>query len=60
MNRSRLFAIVAFLTLIAFCAVILAFVPRVDLASALLIGIVPAGYDIWDQLFRRRPPKSTQ
>ena len=58
MNRSQLFAIVAFLTLVAFCMVILAFVPRIDLAAALLIGIVPAGYDIWDQLFRRRPPKS--
>ncbi|MGO7028836.1 hypothetical protein ACCS69_33985 [Rhizobium johnstonii] len=55
MNRSRFFAVFAFVTLVAFCAVILAFVPRFDLAAALLIGIVPAGYDIWDQLFRRRP-----
>ncbi|SOC45919.1 hypothetical protein SAMN05892877_11932 [Rhizobium subbaraonis] len=59
MNRSRFFAVFAFVTLVAFCAVILAFVPRLDLAAALLIGIVPAGYDIWDQLFRRRPAKSS-
>jgi hypothetical protein len=59
MNRSRFFAIFAFVTLVAFCAVILAFVPRFDLAAALLIGIVPAGYDIWDQLLRRRPSKSS-
>ncbi len=57
MNRSRFFAVFAFVTLVAFCAVILAFVPRLDLAAALLIGIVPAGYDIWDQLFRRRLAK---
>ncbi|WP_104668894.1 hypothetical protein [Ensifer adhaerens] len=60
MSRNRIFAIIAFVTLIAFCAVILAFVPRFDLAAALLIGIVPAGYDIWDQLFRRRPAKSSE
>lgn len=55
MKSSRFFAVFAFVTLVAFCAVILVFVPRFDLAVALLIGIVPAGYDIWDQLFRRRP-----
>ncbi|MFK0278526.1 hypothetical protein ACIQUG_32995 [Ensifer sp. NPDC090286] len=55
MNRRRTFALVAFLALVAFCSVILTFVPRIDLAAALLIGILPAGYDIWDQLFRRSP-----
>lgn len=60
MSRNRIFAVIAFVTLIAFCAAILAFVPRFDLAAALLIGIVPAGYDIWDQLFRRRPAKSSE
>ncbi|OWZ89231.1 hypothetical protein B9J07_34070 [Sinorhizobium sp. LM21] len=58
MNRSRTFAIVAFLALVAFCSVLLSFVRRVDLAGTLLIGILPAGYDIWDQLFRR-PTKSS-
>ena len=58
MIRSRIFAVFAFVTFVTFCAIILAFVPRLDLAVAMLIGIVPAGYDIWDQLFRRRPPKS--
>ncbi|MNU03677.1 hypothetical protein D3C86_2082660 [compost metagenome] len=58
MTRKRFFALLAFLTLVAFCAIIATFVPRVDLVIVLLIGLVLAGYDIWDQLFRSppRPP----
>ncbi|RUM96321.1 hypothetical protein EET67_18405 [Pseudaminobacter arsenicus] len=57
MLRKKIFAAFAFLTLAAFCFILLRFVPRLDLTVVLLIGLVLAAYDIWDELFRpRRPP----
>ncbi|MGF6178663.1 hypothetical protein [Ensifer sp. 4252] len=56
MKLKRLFAVSAFLVLSSFCAIIAVFVPRIDLAIVMLIGLSLAGYDIWDQLFRRRLP----
>lgn len=58
MLRKRLFAALALLALAAFCGILVRFVPRVDLTIVLLIGLVCATYDIWDELFRsgRRPP----
>lgn len=53
MNRKRLFAVLAFLTLLAFLGILLWSVPRLDLGIAIAIGLVLAAYDIWDQLFRR-------
>ncbi len=43
MNRSRFFAIFSFVTLVAFCAVILAFVPRFDLARRTADRDCPCG-----------------
>jgi hypothetical protein len=54
MNRRRLFALLAFLCLGIFFAVMLYRVPRLDLAGAILIGVGLAAYDVWSQLFRRR------
>jgi hypothetical protein len=54
MIRKRLFALLAFLCLAAFLGVILARVPRLDLAGAILIGLALAGYDLWTQLKPRR------
>lgn len=62
MRRKRFFAVFAFLMFGTFCAITVRFVPRVDLAVVILIGLALAAYDIWDQLFRPRrssspPPK---
>jgi hypothetical protein len=57
MTRKRLFALLAFLCLAAFLGVILARVPRLDLAGAILIGLSLAGYDLWTQLKPRRRPR---
>ncbi len=54
MNRKRLFALFAFLSLAGFFGVMLWFVPRLDLAGAFLIGLVLAAYDLWTQLRPRR------
>ncbi len=54
MNISRLFAALAFLSMAGFFAILLAFVPRVDLAVAILIGLGLAAYDLWTQLGPRR------
>ncbi|MBA3447180.1 MAG: hypothetical protein H0T56_06175 [Pseudaminobacter sp.] len=56
MNRKRLFALLAFLCLAGFFGVVLAFVPRLDLAAAILIGLALAAYDLWTQLRPRRRP----
>lgn len=55
MIRNRLFAALALLGLVVFFGVVLAKVPRLDLAGAVAIGLVLAAYDLWSQLFRRRP-----
>jgi len=55
MTRRRLFALLALLCLAAFFGVVLYRIPRLDLAGAILIGLGLAGYDVWSQLFRRRP-----
>ena len=55
MTRKRLFAFLAFLSLLAFFGVILRFVPRLDLAGAFLIGLLLVAYDLWTQLRPRRP-----
>jgi hypothetical protein len=54
MTRKRLFALLAFLSLLAFFGVVLWFVPRVDLTAAVCIGLVLAAYDLWIQLKPRR------
>jgi hypothetical protein len=54
MTRKRLFALLAYLCLAAFFAVVLYRVPRFDLAGAVLIGLGLAGYDLWTQLGPRR------
>ena len=54
MTRKRLFALLAFLSLLAFLGVILWFVPRLDLAGAFLIGVLLVVYDLWAQLGPRR------
>lgn len=53
MARKRVFALMALATLGLFCGILLWFVPRLDLTSAVLLGLGLAAYDIWDQLFRR-------
>ena len=50
MTRKRLFALLAFLCLVAFFAVVLYRVPRLDLAGAVAIGLGLAAYDLWTQL----------
>ena len=54
MTLSRLFAALAFLCLVSFFGILLAFVPRVDLAVAILVGLGLAAYDLWTQLGPRR------
>jgi hypothetical protein len=54
MNRKRLFAFLAYLALLGFFGVVLAFVPRVDLGGAVLLGLALAAYDLWTQLRPRR------
>lgn len=54
MTRKRLFALLAFLSLLAFFGVVLRFVPRVDLGGAILLGVALAAYDLWTQLRPRR------
>ncbi|MGB3388574.1 MAG: hypothetical protein WBA88_11385 [Pseudaminobacter sp.] len=56
----RILAVFAFLVFMVFCAIVVGLVPRVDLTIVILIGLVLAAYDIWDQLFRprRQPPPS--
>jgi hypothetical protein len=54
MTRKRIFALIAFLALAGFFGVVLRFVPRMDLAGAVLLGLGLAGYDLWTQLRPRR------
>jgi hypothetical protein len=54
MTQNRLFAILAFLCLAGFFGVLLRFVPRLDLAFAILIGLALSAYDLWTQLGPRR------
>lgn len=54
MTRKRIFALIAFLSLAGFFGVVLRFVPRMDLAGAVLLGLGLAGYDLWTQLKPRR------
>jgi hypothetical protein len=54
MNRKRFFAFLALLALASFLCVVLWFVPRVDLAGAILLGLGLAAYDLWTQLRPRR------
>jgi hypothetical protein len=56
MIRKRLFASFAFLCLAGFFSVVLWFVPRADLAGAVLLGLALAAYDLWTQLRSRRRP----
>ena len=50
MTRKRLFALLALLCLVGFFGVVLKFVPRLDLAGAILLGLALAAYDLWTQL----------
>ena len=50
MTGSRIFALSALVAFMAFFAVIVVFVPHVDLGIAIAIGLVLAGYDLWTQL----------
>ena len=54
MTQNRLFAALAFLCMASFFAVLLRFVPRVDLAVAILVGLGLSAYDLWTQLGPRR------
>ena len=56
MIRKHLFAFLAFLSLAGFFSVVLWFVPRVDLAGAILLGLALAAYDLWTQLRPGRRP----
>jgi hypothetical protein len=58
MIRKRLFAFLALLSLASFFGVVLWFVPRVDLAGAVLLGLALAAYDLWTQLRPRRRPRA--
>ena len=55
MKTDRAFAFIALLALLSFFSVVIAFVPHVDLVIAIGIGLALACYDIWDQLWRRKP-----
>lgn len=54
MRTNKFFAIFAFLWFASFFGIIVIFVPRIDLSIIILIGLALVGYDLWDQLFRRR------
>ncbi|TKT82885.1 hypothetical protein [Aquamicrobium sp. LC103] len=54
MGMKRFLALFALVVFAAFCSVVVIFVPHVALAITIFIGLALAGYDIWDQLFRRR------
>jgi hypothetical protein len=51
---SRLFAVLALASLLAFFAVIMIFVPRIDLSIVLLSCLALMVYDLWTQLGPRR------
>jgi prepilin signal peptidase PulO-like enzyme (type II secretory pathway) len=53
-TQNRLFALLAFLCMASFFGVLLRFVPRVDLAVAVTIGLALSAYDLWTQLGPRR------
>jgi hypothetical protein len=54
MTRKRLYAFLAYLALLGFFGVVVAFVPRLDLGGAILLGLALAAYDLWTQLRPRR------
>ena len=54
MTQNRLFALLAFLCMTGFFGILLAFVPRLDLGIAILVGLALAAWDLWTQLGRRR------
>jgi len=54
MIQNRLFALLAFLCLAGFFGILLAFVPRVDLGIAILVGLALSAWDLWTQLGPRR------
>jgi hypothetical protein len=51
-RRKRVFAVFALLVFCVFLGILLYMVPRLDLMGAILIGLIPAAYDVWDQLFK--------
>lgn len=56
MMLDRIFALLALAVLVAFLAIIVIWVPRVDLAAVIVITIVMAGYDM---AFKAHQPPSS-
>ena len=52
---NRVFALLAFAALVVFFGVLLVRVGRIDLGTVILITLALAAWDLWSQLFRRRP-----
>jgi len=55
MWRNRIIALFAFAVLCVFFGILLYRVGRVDLGAVIAITLALAAYDLWSQLFRRRP-----
>ncbi|MEP9390466.1 hypothetical protein [Mesorhizobium sp. KR9-304] len=55
MNRNRVIAVIAFAGFCAFFGILLVRVGRIDLGVVISITLALTAYDIWSQLFRRRP-----
>ena len=51
----RILAVAALLTLFAFLATLVGFVPETDLAIVIAVCTAMVGYDFWRTLARRRP-----
>ena len=54
MKLDRTLAMLATATLVAFFAIVAVRVGRIDLYIVIAICLALAGYDLWEQLFRRR------
>ena len=55
MRRNRIISLFAFAILSVFFGILLYRVGRIDLGTVILITLALAAYDLWSQLFRRRP-----
>jgi len=54
----RVIALLAFVTLVAFLAVFVRFVPEIDLIIVLLIGVALVAFDLFgDLIFKRKNKK---
>ena len=55
MWRNRIIALFAFAVLCVFFGILLVRVERADLGGVIAITLALAAWDLWSQLFRRRP-----